>query len=336
MTAKPRVLITHWVHAEVIDRLKSRCEVIANPTRDTWSREHVLQLAAECEALIAFMPDRIDEAFLARCARLQIVAAALKGTDNFDVQACERRGVWLTRVADLLTEPTADIAMALLLAVTRNLLAGDDHARSGQFRGWRPRLYGTGLTGKTLGLVGYGEVGRALARRAVAFGLEVTYSDPMAGPAPGRRVELAELLVRSDFIMPLVHLTPATHHLIDARALAAMKRGAYLVNVGRGSLVDEAAVAEALDAGHLAGYAADVFEMEDWALEARPREIHPALLADRGRTFFTPHLGSAVDEVRRAIALEAAENVLDVVCGRRPRSAINQPRVARPALSPLA
>jgi phosphonate dehydrogenase len=147
-------------------------------------------------------------------------------------------------------------------------------------------------------------------------------------------MEIEELLGMSDFIMPLVHLTPRTHHLIDARAIAKMRSGACIVNVGRGSLVDEAAVADALVSGKLSGYAADVFEMEDLALPDRPRAIHPALLAERERTFFTPHLASAIDEVRHTIAVEAAENLIDVlVRGRVPRGAVNSLDVVTTRLS---
>lgn len=336
-SALPRVLVTHWVHPEVLDHLGRHCEVVGNATRDTWSRERVQEAARECDAIIAFMPDAVDDAFLAQCPRLKIVAAALKGSDNFDIEACTRRGVWFSRVPDLLTVPTAELALALMLGVARKLLAGDDHIRSGSFNGWRPALYGTGLHGSTLGLIGLGAVGRAVAERAAAFGMQILYLDPASPPAgwpmPAamQPAGMDALLARADFVLPLVHLTPDTRHMINAAAIARMKPGAILVNVGRGSVVDEAAVAASLESGHLAGYAADVFEMEDWALESRPRAIHPALLADRARTFFTPHIGSAVDAVRREIAMEAAENVLDVFAGHRPRGAMNQVTVQRVA-----
>lgn len=326
---RPRVLITHWVHPEVISRLSGRCSVVSNPTRDTWPRAAVLDLARGCEAIMAFMPDRIDDAFLGQCPRLKIAAGALKGADNFDVAACTRRGVWFARVPDLLTVPTAELAIGLLIAVTRRMLPGDDRIRGGFFRGWRPELYGMGLTGKTLGLIGLGEVGKAIVRRLSGFEMRFAYADPVRAPSNFEsaygveRMGLAELLAASDFLMPLPHLSGETYHLVDAAALACMKRGVYLVNVGRGSVVDEGAVAACLAAGHLAGYAADVFELEDWAIEARPREIHPALLANRSRTFFTPHLGSALDEARLAIAMEAAENILDALDGKRPHGAVN-------------
>lgn len=334
---KPRVLVTHWVHQPVISYLEQHCELVVNPSRTTWSREAVLEEARHCAAMMAFMPDRVDDSFLAACPQLKIVAAALKGPDNFDIAACTRRGVWFTLVPDLLTVPTADLAMALLLGVTRRILEGDDHVRSGRFHGWRPELYGAGLAGRTLGIIGMGAVGRAVAERAWAFGVRVIYSDPREASLPGslmaERTTPDEVIARSDFLLPLTHLNRDTYRMIGATALSRMKRGAYLVNVGRGSLVDEAAVAASLAAGHLAGYAADVFEMEDWALETRPREIHPQLLADRSRTLFTPHLGSAVDEVREAIAMEAAANIVAVLEGRRPRGALNEVAAGAPVLA---
>lgn len=324
---KPRVLVTHWVHQPVISYLEQHCELVVNPSRATWDRAKVLEEAKRCDAMMAFMPDCVDDTFIAACPQLKIVAAALKGPDNFDITACTRRGVWFTLVPDLLTVPTADLAIALLLGITRRILDGDEHVRSGRFQGWRPELYGTGLAGGTIGIIGMGAVGRAVAERASVFGARVVYADPREAPLSGafiaEHTTLDEVIARSDFLLPLTHLNRDTCHMIGAPALSRMKRGAYLVNVGRGSLVDEAAVAASLAAGHLAGYAADVFEMEDWALETRPREIHPQLLADRSRTLFTPHLGSAVDEVRKAIALEAAANIVDVLEGRRPRGALN-------------
>ena len=324
---KPKVLVTHWVHQPVIDFLQNDIDVVANSSRVTWSREQVQAAARQCDAMMAFMPDSVNEAFLAECPHLKIVAAALKGPDNFDINACTRRGVWFTLVPDLLTVPTAELAIALLLGITRRVLEGDDHVRSGEFRGWRPELYGSGLSGRTAGIIGMGAVGRAIAIRLSAFGVRVIFADPREVTLPrgvvAEQVDLDSVIKQSDFLMPLTHLNRDTFHMIGARTLAMMKPGSYLINVGRGSLVDEAAVAAFLAAGQLAGYAADVFEMEDWAVESRPREVNPILLADRNRTLFTPHIGSAVDEVRQEIAMEAALNIVDVLQGRRPRGAMN-------------
>jgi phosphonate dehydrogenase len=331
MPEKPRVVITHWVHPEVIRLLAEECEVIPNDSRETLPREEILQRCQGAQGLMVFMPDSLDESFLETCSDLRIVAAALKGYDNFDVAACTRRGVWFTIVPDLLSEPTAELALGLLLGLSRNILAGDSLIRSGEFAGWRPQLYGSGLTGKTLGIVGMGGVGQALSQRLLGFDLKVVYCDPRPLPKDEEkalkltRLPFQELLKGSDFLVLAIPLSPATLHLINAETLKAMKPGSLLINPGRGSVVDELAIANALAQGHLQGYAADVFEMEDWARPDRPQEIPRALLKNTGQTLFTPHLGSAVDEVRRDIALEAAGNLLQVLRGGKPRGAINRP-----------
>ncbi|MFZ5452638.1 MAG: phosphonate dehydrogenase [Thermodesulfobacteriota bacterium] len=334
MRTKPRVVITHWVHPEVIQFLSKKCHVIPNDTRETLPRAEIMRRCQGAQGLMVFMPDYLNDAFLEACPGLQIVAAALKGYDNFDVEACTRRGVWFTIVPDLLSEPTAELALGLLLGLSRNLLAGDRLIRSGEFVGWRPQLYGPGLTGKTLGIVGMGSVGQVLAQRLLGFDLKIIYSDPRPLPQDEEkalrlvRVSLKRLLQTSDFVVLAVPLNAATLHLIDTDTLKIMKPGSLLINPCRGSVVNEEAVAEALAAGQLQGYAADVFAMEDWARPDRPAGIPQALLENLGQTFFTPHLGSAVDEVRREIALEAAHNLLQGLRGERPRGAINQPEVA--------
>jgi len=328
MSAKPLVVITHWVHHEVIRLLSEECQVIPNDTRDTLSREEIVQRCQEAQGLMVFMPDTIDAAFLQACPSLKIVAAALKGYDNFDVEACIRQGVWFTIVPDLLSVPTAELALGLLLGLTRHILPGDRVIRSGEFSGWRPQLYGAGLTGKTLGIVGMGGVGQILAQRLMGFDLKVVYSDPRSLPRDEEkalrltRYSLPALLTSSDFVVLAVPLNPDTLHLINVHTLESMKPGSFLINPCRGSVVDEQAVAAALSSGQLRGYAADVFEMEDWARADRPRAIPRALLENTNQTLFTPHLGSAVDEVRRDIALEAADNLLRALRGERPRWAV--------------
>jgi phosphonate dehydrogenase len=309
MSDRPRVVITQRVFPETEALLAPHAELIAGaPTQDA-------------DALMVFMPDSLDAEFLEKCGRLKIVAAALKGCDNFDIAACTRLGIWFTIVPDLLTEPTAELALALLLGLARNVSAGDRLIRSGHFQGWRPILYGEGLAGGTVGIIGFGAVGRALARMLQGFSCAVRYHDAAAEGS----IALDELLASSDFVLPLLPLTPETLHLLDRAALGRMKRGAYLINVSRGSVVDEAAVADALESGQLAGYAADTFEMEDWARADRPREINPRLLRLADRTLFTPHLGSAVVSARRAIERAAAGNILQVLRGERPDGAINNP-----------
>jgi len=328
---KPKVVLTHWVHPEIIELLQEVAEVIPNTSRETLPREEVLARARDAQAIMVFMPDTIDDAFLQACPHLKIVGAALKGYDNFDVAACTRRGIWFSIVPDLLTIPTAELTIGLLLGLTRRMLEGDRQIRSGSFQGWLPQLYGTGLTGRTLGIIGMGAVGSAIARRLAGFDMQILYCDHVALPAEqeaawnARRVELDALLADSDFVVPMLPMTPATLHLINADTLAQMRHGSYLVNACRGSVVDEAAVAAALASGRLAGYAADVFEMEEWARPNRPRAIPQALLDNPAQTLFTPHLGSAVAEVRLEIERQAARNILQALHGEIPAGAINRP-----------
>lgn len=326
---KPKVVITHWVHPEVLNYLRNTCEVIPNETRTTLPRSEILARARDAEAIMTFMPDSINEEFLAACPRLRVVGCALKGYDNYDVDACTRRGVWITNVPDLLTIPTAELTIGLLIGISRKVLAGDRFIRSGEFNGWRPTLYGTGLTGMTLGIIGMGAVGQAIAQRLVGYDMNLLYTDPATLPRVDEirwgltQVSLPALLAQSDYVVPMVPFTPETLHLINAQTIAQMKDGAYLINTCRGSVVDEQAVVAALASGKLAGYAADVFEMEEWARPDRPRSIPQALLDDTERTLFTPHLGSAVDEVRLRIAFEAAHNIVQALSGEQPQGAIN-------------
>jgi phosphonate dehydrogenase len=329
MTAGAKIVVTNWVHDDVLDLLRPHGAVVANATRAPWPREAVLRHAADADAVLAFMTDHIDAAFLAACPRLKIAACALKGYDNFDVDACTARGVWVTISPDLLTAPTAELAVGLTIALGRLLLEGDDHVRSGDFQGWRAELYGAGLDGSTVGIAGMGKVGQAIARRLAGFGPRLLYADPHESDDAARlgavRVDWDTLLRESDFLILAVPLTADSFHRLDASALARVKPTCRLVNAGRGSVVDEQAVAAALAADRLGGYAADVFELEDWARADRPRDVPAALRADRARTVFTPHLGSAVDRVRREIARAAALDIVAVLAGRAPPNAINRP-----------
>jgi len=335
MTPRPKVVATYRIHEPIEQLLSRECDVIANDGAQSWPPARLVELARTADALLVFMPDRVDDSFLEQCPRLKIVAAALKGYDNIDVDACAQRGVWVTIVPDLLSSPTAELALTLALGLTRNLLPGDLLVRSGEFQGWRPALYGDGLVGKTVGILGMGKLGQAFARLLAGFNSRIIYHDPVRmSPVQEAflgisRAGFDDVLAESDVLAVMVPLSASTLHLVNAGTLAKMKKGAYLVNVGRGSVVDEAAVANALAQGHLRGYAADVFEMEDWARPDRPRAIHPDLIAHAERTLFTPHLGSAVAQVRLEIELCAANSILQALRGERPRDAINEPAVLK-------
>lgn len=327
--SRPLTVVTHAVQAETMTLLRRSCEVFV--CERSPSPEVLALHAGEASALLAFMPDRVDSALLDACPQLRIVAGAFKGADNVDVDACTTHGVWVTVVPDLLSAATAELAVGLLIAVARRVREGDAALRRGQFDGWRPGLYGIGLEGTAVGIVGMGSLGRAIARRLLGFGCRLSYSDPGVPETDGLlSVPLEKLLPESSLLVLAAPLTAATHELINADRLALMPPGAVLVNVGRGSTVDEEAVAAALASGRLAGYAADVFAMEDQPLGHAPPAT-PRALFEHHRSIFTPHLGSAVAGVRRAIENHAAQSILQALDGERPRGAINTPESpARP------
>lgn len=331
---KPLVVVTNPVFAETAAFLAPHCELDCNESIEPWSYEEVRRRCADASGLLAFMTDKVDAAFLAHCVNLRVVACALKGWDNFDIDACARAGVVVTAVPDLLTEPTAELAVLLALALGRNLLPGDRLVRSGDFRGWRAQLYGSGLAGSVVGIAGGGRVGRAIAARLPGFApARILYHDRIrlsAAEEGALQIEHAdweELLAASDVLFLALPLNDATRHVLNRDALRRAKAGCRVINAGRGSVVDERAIAEALSQERLGGYAADVFEFEDWVRPERPREIPQALLT-HPRTVFTPHLGSAVIDVRRGIELAAAHNLVEALAGREPPDMIARPQHA--------
>lgn len=333
-TQPPRIVITHRVHDQVLDLLRPYGQVIANTTDHSWPLSELRRHASSCEAMMIFMPDRIDRALLDACPHLQVIAGALKGYDNVELEVCSRRGIWVTNVPDLLTEPTAELAVALLLGLIRHVGPGDRSIREDGFSGWRPTLYGASLVGATVGILGMGAVGRAIAKRLQPFGCELIYNDlqPLDRDDPAGLicdyVGLSELIDRVDMLVLAAPLTDSSKHLLDKDSLCRMRRGTYLVNVGRGSVVDERAIVALLADGHLAGYAADVYEMEDLSRADRPRSIARGLIELSDRTLLTPHLGSAVDAVRLDIERSAAQSIIDVLEGLEPRHALNRDRAA--------
>jgi phosphonate dehydrogenase len=325
VTTPPHIVVTNRIHDDVAARLSAVGTVDVNTGVEPWSQEEMARRLARAGAMMGFMTDCVNARLLARAPQLRIVACALKGFDSYDVAACTERGIWLSIVPDLLTEPTAELAVGLAIGLGRHVRAADANVRRGAFAGWRPTFYGTGLAGSTVAIIGLGRVGSAIATRLSGFGCRLVGVDPAATPLQGvEQMEFLPALAEADFVIVALPLTPATRHLVSRAALAAAKPGSLWINVGRGSVVDEDAMADALHAGAIGGYAADVFAFEDWRLSDRPRTIPEQLLAHPA-TLFTPHLGSAVRVVRHAIETRAADNILDVLDGRPPRDAINRP-----------
>jgi glyoxylate reductase len=288
--------------------LWDRDDVISDDVRDD-------QLAT-ADAAVTLLTNKVDAAFLAAAPRLRIVANVAVGYNNIDVAACRDRGVIVTNTPDVLTDATADLAMALILMATRRLGEGERLIRSGASWQWGMfMMLGTGIQDRQLGIIGMGAIGEALAARAKAFGMRVAYSNrrSVAPEVEARlgapRLDLDELLASSDVVSINAPYNAETHHLIDAAALAKMQSSAFLVNTARGPIVDEQALVDALRAGTIAGAALDVFEHEP--------QVNPGLL-DLENVVLIPHLGSATEATRAAMATLAADNVAAVLSGRQP------------------
>ena len=307
----PRVVVTRALPEPALAALReSGADVWVSPEDRALAPEELHAAIRGADAVVTMLHDAVDAAFLdAAGDGLRVVANVAVGYDNVDVDAARSRGVAVTNTPGVLTDATADLAIALLLAITRRLGEAERLIRSGEPWAWSiDFMLGRGLRGKTLGIVGYGDIGRAVAARARAFGLEVVYTKRSRGDEPGQ-VELGELLARSHVVSLHCPLTPETRHLIDADALAAMRDDAYLINTARGPVVDEPALAAALRDGVIAGAGLDVFEHEP--------EVLPDLLGLEN-VVLIPHLGSATVETRTAMAELAAANVVAVLAGDDP------------------
>ena len=283
----------------------------------------------DADGLLACMTDRVDDDFLDRCPRLRVVSATLKGYDNFDVAACARHGVWLTALPHQLTAPTAELGIGLIIGLMRHVAAGDRHVRSGTFRGWRPELYGAGLAGATVGMIGMGAIGQALARRLRAFDAGVLYHDiqPLTPEREAeldvRQASLDELLAASHVVLPLLPLRDDTAGLLDRNALAQMRTGGVpgerqpWIPGRRGC---RGRCARIGTARRLRGRR---LRCGGLGPGQPPRRIDPTLLA-HPHTLFTPHLGSGVDDVRRAMSHAAVDQIAQALAGGRPEYAVNE------------
>jgi len=335
---RPAVLATNPLLPPARELLEEHFTLIENPGPNPWGQDELVRRCESVFGLLAFMTDRIDAGFLRRAPGLRVIACAFKGYDNIDLAACTEAGVWVTVVEDLLTVPTAELAVGLAIAVGRNVIPGNDLVKAGRFSGWRAHLYGKGLAGSCVSIAGVGRVGGAIARMVAGFAPSALRlydrEAPRLPDLPGidvRRVDDRALFAEADFLFLALPLSEATRHFVDRHRLEWMKREAVLINVGRGSVVDESAIATALADGRLGGYAADVFSMEDWSEPNRPASIPSGLRDSHAGTVLTPHLGSAVRSVRERIELAAASSVVAVKDGRTPPGALNRPSATAPA-----
>ncbi|MCB9496700.1 MAG: hydroxyacid dehydrogenase [Fibrobacteria bacterium] len=316
---KPKVAISCRIHPEVLHALEVRFELEANREEGPWGPHRLREACRDAWGLMAFMTDRIDDTFLDACPGLRVVAACLRGGDNIDEAGCRKRGIAVHRSEDLLTEPTAELAVSLLLGLARGVMSGDRWVRSGGFSGWKPVLYGKTLARSRVGVVGMGKIGCAVARMLRGLGARPVgiESDPVVrAKVDGMGMDChADLPEGMDMVILALPLGRGTFHWFDASRIERLAPGCLVVNVGRGGTVDETSVSRALAAGVIGGWATDVYEFEDLSLPERPSAV-PRDWIDSERTLLTPHLGSAVDSVRYAIEWEAARRLLDALSRR--------------------
>lgn len=317
---RPKILVTHRLFAGPRAKLGEKFEVEYWNDAERPPRAEVLRRVADKDGLICLLTEKIDYELLAAGPSLRTVANIAVGFDNIDLDACTRRGVAVSNTPGVLDDTTADFAWTLLMTVARRLVEGDALCRSGQWKGWNlDQLVGADIWGKTLGILGFGRIGRAVARRANGFGMRIIYNDAVRAPAEiegelrAEYVERDAVLREADFVSLHVPLLPATRGLIGARELALMKPTAFLINTSRGPVVQEAALIAALEQRQIAGAALDVFERE-------PQIGHGLL---RPNVVLAPHLASASVETRTRMAMMAVENTIAFFEGRRPPNFLN-------------
>jgi len=326
LSPRPSILISRVLPEEAVARARSRAEVDLHEADRPLGRAELIARLKGRQGLVCLITDAIDAPLLAACPDLKVVANVAVGFNNIDVAEATKRGVVVTNTPDVLTETTADFAWTLLMATARRVVEADRYVREGKFTQWEfMLLLGGDIHGKTLGIIGFGRIGRAMARRARGFDMRVLYQDAVAAdPATelelrATRTDTATLLRESDFVTLHTPLLAETQHLINAQSLKTMKKTAYLVNASRGPVVDEAALAQALKEGWIAGAGIDVFEREP--------EVHPALMG-LPNAVLAPHIASASSDTRLKMANLAVDNCLAVLEGKTPPTPVNPEALA--------
>ncbi len=318
---KPAVLISRLLPEPAVEMARRGALVDAHGVDGAMPRSELLTRLRGKQGLICMISEVVDRALLDACPDLQVVSNVAVGYNNVDVAACTERGVVVTNTPDVLTDTTADFAWALLMAAARRVVEADRYVREGRFQEWQyMQLVGADVHGKTLGIIGFGRIGRAVARRAQGFGMRVLYQDAVAADAATERLlgatrtDLDTLLRESDFVTLHTPLNSETRHLINARSLRTMKKTAFLINAARGPVVDEAALVQALREGWIAGAGLDVFEEEP--------KVHEGLIG-LSNVVLAPHIASGSSETRRKMATLAVENCLAVLSGKTPPTPVN-------------
>jgi glyoxylate reductase len=318
-----KVFVSYWLPDAPLNALREKYTVVVNNEDRVLSSQELVAQLADCDALLC-VGSRVDRTVLdAVGPRLKLVANWGVGYNNIDADYAAQKGIMVTNTPDVLTETTADLSWAILMAVARRVVEADAYVRAGQFQGFKPfAMLGADVWGKTIGIIGCGRIGQAVGRRARGFGMRVLYYnrkplDKETERALGAHyMEIDALLKESDFVSLNVPLTEETHHLIDARRLSLMKPSAFLVNTTRGPVVDEQALLAALREKQLAGAALDVFEKEP--------EVTPGLL-ELPNVVLTPHIGSGSWETRTAMAHVAVSNIIAALEGHTPPNLVNKP-----------
>ena len=317
--SKPKIFVTRLLPEAALRRLEEVFTVDLHRENSPVSRTRLLEAVQDAEALLCLLTDDIDREVMDAAPRLKCVSNYAVGYNNIDVDYATQRGIAVCNTPGVLTETTADLAWALLMDCARRIAESDRFVRAGKFAGWEPLLLlGHDVFGKTLGIVGMGRIGQAVACRAAGFNMRVLFYDPSAAlstlPKDWESVSLEELCQKSDFISVHAPLTPQTQHLIGAREFALMKPSAILINTARGPILDEAALVRALRENRIAGAGLDVYEQEPQI---------PAELLALDNVVLLPHIGSASIETRTKMGLLAAENAIAVIQGRTPPARVN-------------
>ncbi len=318
---KPRVLVTREVFDETLDYLRQHCEVLDNQRDLPYAPEALGKALADCDGLMCALTDKVDSALLTAAPKLKAVANIAVGYNNIDVPACTARGVMATNTPGVLDDSTADLAWALMLGTARRITEVERRIRNGEWTGWRLKQWlGVDVHHATLGIVGMGRIGQAIARRAFGFEMKVIYHNrkPIAPELEricnASYVSFDELLAQSDFIVLQVPYSPQTHHLIGAAQLAKMKPSAILINSTRGGVVDDAALIDVLKKGGIRGAGLDVYENEP--------KLNPEFLK-LDNVVLAPHVGSSTEATRKAMAMLAAQNLVAALQGKLPPNLIN-------------